>query len=359
MLVHVGRGGGERRHDLVVERAHHLVQLPPGAADVVDLRLELLVALLQRRELLERQRVHRAERRQLALQLLGVLRQRRALGRLGLGQARQLLGRRTEVARDVLVQRLHAQVHLVGLQVERARAGAHRLEALLGRVAVLAQALELLAARPHGVDLVLVVVAQRLEDAVEPVVLLLDHHFQAGQRRALGLQAAPARRRRRPLLGVALQAPLHLGLALGQHAAAFDHTGHPYLDLLAPAPEPDPPLLEGLPGLQRLLQLGQRPGQVRLLGGDVGQPLLRRHHGGAGLLELGGDAALLLGGALPVGPARLAGGGVAVVGPLGRGRARRGSGRAQCGSRRGGRGPARPRRRRPRPGGAPLRPRRP
>ena len=81
---------------------------------------------------------------------------------------------------------------LVGLQVEGAGAGAHRFEPLLGRVAVLAQALELLAPGAHRVDLVLVVVAQRLEDTVEPVVLLLDHDLQPGQRGALGLQPAPA-----------------------------------------------------------------------------------------------------------------------------------------------------------------------
>ena len=310
----------------MVERAHHLVQLPPGAAHVVDLRLQFLVPLLQRRELLESQRVHRPQRRQLALQLLGVLRQRRALGRLGLGQARQLLGRRPEVAGDVLVQRLHAQVDLVGLEVEGAGAGAHRLEALLRRVAVLAQPLELLAPGAHGVDLILVVVAQRLEDAVEPLVLPLDQHLQPGQRGALGLQPAPARRRGGPLLGVALQAPLHLGLALGQDAPALGHARRAHLELLAPAPQPDPALLERLPGLERLLQLGQRPGQLRLLGGDVGQPLLGRRHGGTGLVELAGHPALLLGGALPVGPARLAGRGVAVVGPLGRRSGRRGSG---------------------------------
>ena len=249
----------------------------------------------------------------------------------------------------MLLQRLHAQVHLVGLQVERARACPHRLQSLLGRVAVLAQALELLATRPHRVDLILVVVAQRLEDAVQPLVLLLDHHLETGQRRALRLQAAPARRRRGPLLGVALQTTLHLGLALRQHAPTFDHARHPHLDLLAPAPEPRPPLLEGLPGLQRLLQLGERPGQVGLLGRDVGQPLLPRHDGGAGLLELGGNPAPLFGGALPVGPAasrmRRHGG----RWPARLRSAHRGSGRAQCGSPRGGRGPARRRRQPPRP----------
>ena len=60
----------------------------------------------------------------------------------------------------MLVQSLRAQVDLVGLEVEGPGPGAHRIESLLGGVAVLAQPLELLAARPYCVDLILVVVAQ-------------------------------------------------------------------------------------------------------------------------------------------------------------------------------------------------------
>ena len=55
---------------------------------------------------------------------------------------------------------------------------------------------------------------------------------------------------------------------------------------------------------------------MRLLGRDVGQPLVRRGQRAAGLFELPGDAALLLGGAVPVGPTRLTGRGVPVVGSL-------------------------------------------
>ncbi len=88
-----------------------------------------------------------------------MLRQRRVLGRLGLGQPDELLGSRAQVAGDVLLQRLGAQVDLVGLEVEGAGAGAHGVQSLLGRVAVLTQLLELLAPGSHGVHLVLVVVA--------------------------------------------------------------------------------------------------------------------------------------------------------------------------------------------------------
>ena len=104
-------------------------------------------------------------------------------GASGSGRPASSSGVAPEVARDVLVQRLGAQVDLVGLEVEGAGAVAHRIEPLLGRVAVLAQLLEALAAGPHGVDLVLVVVAQRLEDAVEPGVLLLRRPPRAGPAR--------------------------------------------------------------------------------------------------------------------------------------------------------------------------------
>ena len=56
---------------------------------------------------------------------------------------------------------------------------------------------------------------------------------------------------------------------------------------------------------------------MRLFGCDVGQSLVRRGQGAAGLVDLSGDAALLLGGAIPVGSTRLTGRGMAVVGSFG------------------------------------------
>ena len=166
----------------MVERAHDLVQLPPCPAHVVHLCLELLVPLLERRELLERQRVHRPKRDQLALQLVCVLRERRAFGCLGLGHPDQVLRHRSQVAVHVLDEGLGPQVDLVGFEVERARAGADRIEALFGGVAVLTELLELLTARPDGVHLVLIVVTQGLEDAVEARMLLFHQRLQPAQR---------------------------------------------------------------------------------------------------------------------------------------------------------------------------------
>ncbi len=100
--------------------------------------------------------------------------------------------------------------------------------------------------------------------------------------------------RRRPLLGVAGQASLDLGVTLAQHAPALHHAGDPDLELLAPPQHLAAALLELAPGAERLGQVGQRPVELRLLGGDVGQPLLGLDDGGAGVLDLGGGQARLL-----------------------------------------------------------------
>jgi len=88
----------------------------------------------------------------------------------------------------VLVQRLGTQRHLVALEIERARARAHRIEALLGGVAVLAQLLETHPPGTDGVDLLLVVAAQGVEDPLQAGVLGLDHHLQPAQRGAFRLE---------------------------------------------------------------------------------------------------------------------------------------------------------------------------
>ena len=134
--------------------------------------------LLEHRQLLECQRVDRAEGGQLALELLGVACVRRALGELGFTQVDQLVGPVPELPGDVLVQRLGPQVDLVELELQGAGPLAHGVEPLLGHVPVLAQLLESLATGPHGVDLVLVVVAQCLEDAVETGVLGGDQRLE-------------------------------------------------------------------------------------------------------------------------------------------------------------------------------------
>ena len=168
----------------------------------------------------------------------------------------------------------------------------------------------------HGVDLILVVVAQGLEDPVETVVLPLDQHLQTRQCGALGLQPDPARGRGGPLLGMTLQPPLDLGLALGEDAAALGHTRHAHLEVLAAFPQLGATALECLPRLERLLQLGQRPGQLGLLRRDVGKALLRCGERGPCLLELPAHPTPFVGGSVTVGAGGLAGRAVPVPCPL-------------------------------------------
>ena len=359
MLVDVGRGGRERRHDLLVQRAHDLVQLAARPAHVVHLGLELLVPLLEHRQLLERQRVHRPERRQLALELVGVLRQRRVLRGLGLGKAGQLLGRGAQVPRDVLVQRLGPQVDLVHLEVEGTGAVAHRIEALLGRVAVLAQLLEALAAGAHRIDLVLVVVAQRLEDAVEAGVLLLDDAPRDG----------PAPPLRPPVVGAA--SPRWRALRRGRPDAARPRRGaRPGRAGVRRRPPPGPrapgAARPGAPGAPRApatrrsasCRSGTAPASCACSAVTSASRCCAARTPARASSSSPRHPALLVARPLRVDPRRLDGGVVAVGRPLGRGTRVAGPGQHDAGL-----GQVRPgqlgaRRPPPPPGCAPPRPRR-
>ena len=268
---------------------------------------------------------------ELALELLGVLGQRRALGRLGLGQADQVLGRRAEVAQ------------------RRARAGprcAGRPRWPRGRGCGCGCAPHRGAARSCGGPGAAARASRRRPAPRRPGPgsrgaatrrcrrAARARCWTSTSRRASAAPSAssraPARGRRGPLLGVALQAPLHLGLALAEDPPALGDAGHPHLELLAPprAPRPAAPRAPARRS-SASSSSGSDAVQLRLLGRDLGQPLLRLRHGGAGLVELAGQAALLLGGPLRVGPPGLAGRRVPVGGPLGARRGRRGRGPAR------------------------------
>ncbi len=61
VLVHVGDRRREGGHDLVIERPQHLLEFAPGVAHVAHLRVELLVAIFERRQLLEREGIDGSE----------------------------------------------------------------------------------------------------------------------------------------------------------------------------------------------------------------------------------------------------------------------------------------------------------
>ena len=217
----------------------------------------------------------------------------------------------------MLLQGLRPQFDLVGLEVEGAGAGAHGVEPLLGGMAVLTQPLEFLAARPHCVHLILVVVTERLEHGVQPAVFVLDDRLETRQGGALGLQALPSCRGGRPLLGVTRQPPLDLRLTFGQHASALGDAGDAHLERLATTGDFGSACHHRFPCLQGLLQLWNRPGQARLLRSDLGEPLFRCGDAGACVVELLRQATLFFD---RTGSFRLAGLGgdrMAVGGPFG------------------------------------------
>ena len=90
------------------------------------------------------------------------------------------------------------------------------------------------------------------------VVLVDDDRFEPAQRGALGLQAFTAGGGRRPLLGVAGQAALDLGVALGQDAPALGDAGDLHLERLAASDDLGAPDLQVAPGVEGLGQVGQR-----------------------------------------------------------------------------------------------------
>jgi len=244
VLVHVGGGGGERRHDLLVERADDLLELPAGRAHIVDLGVELAVALLEHRELLQRQWVDEPEGTESFGQVRRVLRRAAAGGQLGARGTEHLVGRAREVVADHLGERVGAQRHLGDLEVVDPGALAHLLEARLGARALEPEVLEALPAGAHGRHLAPVVRTQGLEHRLEALPLPFEEGTQTHECTPVGLEALTARLRGLTLFCVALEAPLHLGPAPRQHPAALLEAGRADLERLASGAQLGTALLE-------------------------------------------------------------------------------------------------------------------
>ncbi len=103
VLVHVGEGLGEGGHDLLVECAQDLLEFAARVAHVADLGVQVLVASLERGQLLERERVDRAEGRDAGLELGDPRLERDALGQVERRDRSHLVRLDAEVAADDLV----------------------------------------------------------------------------------------------------------------------------------------------------------------------------------------------------------------------------------------------------------------
>src|SRR6185437_12007300 len=161
-------------------------------------------------------------------------------------------------------------------------------EAAVGGGAVPAEGLEALAAGPDGLDLVAVVGPEGVEDGLQLLPLGVDQPAEPFQGDAVGLQPSAAGGGGLTLLGMALQAALHLGLALGEDPAALGQAGGADVEVLG--------------GGRQLLASGGQDGQGGGGGrgpvGGFGSGGLQGRQGGLHLVEVGGVGVDLSGGLL-------------------------------------------------------------
>ena len=139
---HVGERGREHVDDLLVDGLDDLRQLAPRGLHVVELRFEELVALLQRFELLERERVDRSHDPQLALELADTSVRRDALGQRRALGGHGAFGLCIEVASQGLDGGLDPQLGLGVVDLGAPGVLAHLVERPLVARPLLAQAIE-------------------------------------------------------------------------------------------------------------------------------------------------------------------------------------------------------------------------
>ncbi len=104
-------------HDLVVERADHVVQLAARRPDVLHLALEELVPFCECRELFEGQRVDRSQLGQLRLELGHPGASVHPGGKFGLGRRQGLFGCAPELAPQHIDHRFASDTGLGQLEL--------------------------------------------------------------------------------------------------------------------------------------------------------------------------------------------------------------------------------------------------
>ena len=233
-----------------------------AVADVLDLGLEELVALAELGELLQGQRVDRAEGGELASRARSI----RAVGstpsassgrraRPAPPRASQPSSRRRVSTTDsrrmvastrsssIFCRRLRAAASSCSLAERWRRSSSSRAPPARDR-------LELAAGGGPGA---------RPERDVEPGLGLDDHVEQARHGGGVGLQPGPALGRLAALVGVTGQPALHLRQTLGQHPPSLDQAGRPHLPLAAARRRLGDPLVDAPALLARPPPCAPRP----------------------------------------------------------------------------------------------------
>ena len=263
VLLHVGEGLPEHRHDLQVDGLDDAVQLAPARLDVLELGLQELVAFEQRVVLLERERVDRAHEPQLAVEVAGAAGEGGAGGDLGCGRVER--DRRLDVVlgAQLLDRGFEPHAGLGFVDVAPLQQLAHLEQLLLGGGARRAQLLQLVAGGrgPLGLG------PARGAPAGQHRV---DAFGQLGEPTADGLVPEPAVLERDPvLLGfgatlrVARESVVDLGQAVLEHLPAFGELRGAHVELAALAGHRGGALVE--------LELHQRARLEQRLGfGGVG-----------------------------------------------------------------------------------------
>ncbi len=201
------------------------MELAARIAHVAHLGVELAVALLERAELLERERVDRTERRDARLELADALFGRDALGQLEHGRGAQVVGVDAQVAVDHLVQVGDLDGQLGALDL----AGAHQLaevrEACVGVLAGLADLLEALGPGARGFELLAVRRVHGLLGEADLVGGAGDERREAPQHLEVELQRLAPAGGLGPLARAPLEALLDLCAALLEQAASLAELG--------------------------------------------------------------------------------------------------------------------------------------
>jgi hypothetical protein len=326
VLVHVGERRVEHVHDLLVERADDVAQLPLRLADVLDLGLEEPVALAELGQFLHGERVDRPDGGQLRLELCRPGRRVDPLGESGGGRAQRVVGSTPELAAQRLDHRLASDGRLHQVQLGLLEPAARGGQLVLTDRPLPAQLLQPGAPRPDRIELAPVPVAQRRQQGVQCRLRLGHHAQQPFDRGGVGLEPGPALGRLLTLLGVPGQAPLDLGQALGQHPPPFGQARGAHLPLGTGRggrgdPSVDPAAI--LPGGRHpggglhplVLERGHAGDQLGHPAGVAGDALLQLGPVPADLLELGAEQVPVTRHPLATDPRRLMGHLVPVVGP--------------------------------------------